>query len=118
MQAIVVDNASTDATVAIVERDFPEVRLIKLSQNVGFGVGNNVGIAQAIAWEADYVLLLNQDAYVLPGTLVQMGAFMDAHPDYGACSPLHCSPDEHALDVKTLQWPGAYASAGGQWQFQ
>ena len=103
LQTIVVDNASTDTTVATIERDFPEVRLIQLSNNVGFGVGNNVGIAQAIAWEADYVLLLNQDAYVLPGTLVQMGAFMDTHPDYGACSPLHCSPDEYTLDVKTFR---------------
>ena len=103
VQAIVVDNASTDATVAIIERDFPEVHLIKLAQNVGFGVGNNVGISQAIAWEADYILLLNQDAYVLPGTLVEMGGFMGAHPAYGVCSPLHCSPDEHTIDLRTFR---------------
>lgn len=103
-RTVVVDNASNDATVATIERDFPEVSVLKLTKNVGFGRGNNVGIAQAIAWNTEYVLLLNQDAYLLPGTLAQMAHFMDDHPEYGACSPIHCSPDEHQLDLKTFRY--------------
>src|SRR5687767_5122024 len=60
---IVVDNASTDNCCQVV-RNFPEVELIELEENVGFGTANNVGLRRALELETDYVLLLNQDAWV------------------------------------------------------
>jgi GT2 family glycosyltransferase len=59
MQVWVVDNASTDGTQELIERDFPWVRLIANPRNDGFAGGNNVALRQV---DAPYVALLNQDA--------------------------------------------------------
>jgi GT2 family glycosyltransferase len=60
-EVIVVDNASSDDTVQAVRADFPEVRLIKNTTNVGFARRSNQGMA---ASDAEFVLLLNADTYV------------------------------------------------------
>src|SRR6266540_2768604 len=59
MQVWVVDNASTDGTQELIERDFPWVRLIANQRNDGFAGGNNVALRQV---DTPYVALLNQDA--------------------------------------------------------
>ena len=100
-EAIVVDNASCDDTVALVRRDFPEARLIEAGTNLGFGRGNNLGIAAALRSGAEAVLLLNQDAWVVPEALGQLVAFHYAEPAFGIVSPLHCSPDLSRLDPNT-----------------
>ena len=97
----VVDNASTDSTAAIVRENYPEVRLICLSQNAGFGKGNNVGISDAIHSDAEYIFLLNQDAYVTETSIVQLIEFLDSHPEFDIATPLHCSPDLSTVDIKT-----------------
>lgn len=61
---LVVDNGSTDGSVQMVEEKFPEVTLIKLSENTGFCHAVNVGIGQA---QTPYVILLNNDTKVEPG---------------------------------------------------
>lgn len=61
---IVVDNASTDDSCAMVERRFPTVTLIRNKENLGFAGGNNIGIRYALQDNADYVLLLNNDTVV------------------------------------------------------
>jgi GT2 family glycosyltransferase len=58
----VIDNASTDDTVAIVRCCCPSAELIRLSENRGFGAANNLAIQAAVARGAEFVLLLNQDA--------------------------------------------------------
>mgnify|MGYP002078437655 CR=1 FL=1 len=83
-EVIVVDNASDDGSVAMVRERFPEVRVIANPENVGFGRANNQGAALA---RGRYLLLLNPDAFVHAGTLDQLVAFMDAHPDAGAAAP-------------------------------
>lgn len=100
---ILVDNASTDGTCESVAKEFPAVELVVLDQNIGFGRGNNVGIRMALQRGARYVLLLNQDAFVGPETLSALNSFMDANPDVGVCTPLHCSPDETRLDLRTYR---------------
>jgi GT2 family glycosyltransferase len=74
IETIVVDNASTDDSIDILESKYPAVTLIKNDTNVGFGRANNQAISVA---RGRYVLLLNTDAFVAPATLVQTVAFMD-----------------------------------------
>ncbi|MDR7272415.1 GT2 family glycosyltransferase [Pelomonas saccharophila] len=99
--AIVVDNASSDDTAAIVRRDFPEARLIEAGANLGFGRGNNLGIEAALRDGAEAVFLLNQDAWVTSEAIAQMVAFLAAEPGFDIVSPLHCSPDLGRVDPNT-----------------
>lgn len=69
LNVIVVDNKSTDGTNHIIKNDFPDVTLVEAKENQGFGKGNNVGIKIAINIGADYVFLLNQDAWIEPDTI-------------------------------------------------
>jgi len=68
---VVVDNASGDGTVEMVEREFPAVELIANSENVGFSAGNNQAIR---AGQAPFVLLLNADTELREGAV---GALLD-----------------------------------------
>ncbi len=76
----VVDNASSDGSQDMVRQDFPSVKLIANTDNVGFARANNQAMRVC---EGRYVLLLNSDAFVKEGTIDRMVAFMDAHPDAG-----------------------------------
>jgi N-acetylglucosaminyl-diphospho-decaprenol L-rhamnosyltransferase len=86
----VVDNASTDDSVARVAQRFPAVHLIRNSANVGFAGANNQGIA---ASTGEYVLLLNSDTLVPPGTVASLVRFMSEHSRVGACGPRLLRPD-------------------------
>lgn len=81
-EIIVVDNASTDGSAAMVRERFPWVKLIENAENVGFARANNQGIEQAMG---RCVLLLNPDTVAHPGALEALVAFMDAHSAAGAC---------------------------------
>ncbi|PKO22875.1 MAG: glycosyltransferase family 2 protein [Chloroflexi bacterium HGW-Chloroflexi-1] len=83
-EVLVVDNASIDGSAEMVAREFPTVRLIRNAENLGYARANNLGIA---ASTGRYVLLLNSDTVVPPAALAELVAFMDAHPEAGACSP-------------------------------
>jgi len=61
LEVIVVDNASTDGSKEIVEKEYPEVILIENKENLGFCKGNNVGIKKA---SGDLIILLNNDVIV------------------------------------------------------
>ena len=100
---IVVDNASTDDTVHIVQAEFPDVALLQSGRNLGFGRGNNLGISLAMNRGAQFVFLLNQDAYVLPTTIAELVTFMQREPSFGVVAPMHCSPDPDSIDRKTLR---------------
>jgi len=91
IEIIVVDNASTDDSPALVKRDFPAVSLIENTQNVGFARANNQGLALS---RGRCVLLLNSDALVPPSALTALLAFMEAHPEAGACGPRLLQRDE------------------------
>jgi GT2 family glycosyltransferase len=80
-EILVVDNASSDDSVAMVQREFPQVKVIQNRENGGFSKANNIGIRQA---QGRYYLLLNTDAFVHPGALETMVRFMDDHPEAGA----------------------------------
>ena len=80
-EVIVVDNASTDDSATAVCQAFPQVRLIRNEQNIGFSQANNQAIRLA---EGRYYLLLNTDAFVNEGALQTLVKFMDEYPDNGA----------------------------------
>ncbi len=91
VQTIVVDNASSDGSAAMVQTRFPHVQLMALDENAGFVRGNNR--AYAAAPPAKYVLLLNPDAVLRPGALRAMITFLDTNRRAGACGPLTLNPD-------------------------
>ena len=84
VEVIVVDNASTDGSVEMVETEFPGVHLITNADNRGFPAANNQGIAVA---QGRYVFLLNPDTELVGDALATMVAFADAHPDAGIVGP-------------------------------
>ena len=79
-EVYVVDNASSDGSVAYLRRKFPWVYYIENKENYGFSVANNMAIRKA---RGEYVLLLNPDTIVGENTLKQCVTFMDAHPQVG-----------------------------------
>ena len=81
---IVVDNGSTDGSVAAIRASQPSVEVIDTGENLGFAGGNNVGIRRALELGADYVLLLNNDTVVDPGLLRAFVAAAALHPEAGA----------------------------------
>ncbi len=89
-EMIVVDNGSTDESVAMIRKEFPSVVLIQNGKNLGFAAGNNPGIRRA---KGRYILLLNTDTEVSPNTLSTMIGFMDAHPEAGAATCKVLLPD-------------------------
>lgn len=80
----VVDNASTDGSAEAVREAFPEAHVIANEHNVGFGAANNQAIRQA---RGNYLLLLNSDAFVQPGTVRQLVDYLDSHPDVAVVGP-------------------------------
>ncbi len=77
VDTIVVDNGSTNDSVHAIKTAHPWVRVISLSENVGFTGGNNVGITDALEHNADYVWLLNNDTVVDKNALSLLHAFED-----------------------------------------
>jgi len=80
----VADNASTDDSLDLLRRSFPEVKTIVLERNWGFAEGYNKALQQV---EAEYYLLLNSDVEVTRHWLTPLVAFMDSHPQVAACQP-------------------------------
>ncbi len=69
---LLVDNASQDGSVAYVAREFPEVRVLQLNENLGFCRPNNLGIEDALARGAEFILLLNNDTTIAPDCIEEM----------------------------------------------
>jgi GT2 family glycosyltransferase len=90
MEVIVVDNASTDDSVEMVEAKFPWVKLIKSPENLGFSKGNNVAIRQA---QGRYIALVNPDVIVFPDCLDALADFLDQNPKVGNVGPRVLNPD-------------------------
>jgi len=80
----VADNASTDDSMVLLEKEFPMVRRIVLEKNWGFADGYNKALAQI---EATYYVLLNSDVEVTEHWLDSLTLFMDAHTEVAACQP-------------------------------
>ena len=92
---IIIDNGSTDGTREYVPAHYPDAVWMPQEKNLGFGQANNLGIRYALDHEADYVLLLNQDAAISPDALEKMQAVSDGE---SLLSPLHLNGDGTRLD--------------------
>ena len=92
---IIIDNCSTDGTSEHVPATYPDVIWLPQDKNLGFGQANNVGIRYALEHNADYVLLLNQDAALAPDAIEKMLAVSDGE---SLLSPLHLNGDGTRID--------------------
>jgi len=90
MEVLVVDNASSDGSVEMIESKFPWVKLVKSNENLGFSRGNNLGIRQT---QGRYVALVNPDVIVFPGCLDALADFLEQNPRVGNVGPRVLNPD-------------------------
>ena len=103
MEVFVVDNNSGDGSASMVQRDFPDIRLIANNRNVGFGAANNQAFSLA---EGRYIILLNPDAYIGPSSIGNCISFMDRTPGCGLCGGKIISP-EGRLEPSARRFPNA-----------
>lgn len=101
-EVIVVDNASTDGTVDLIQHCYPWVKLLPLSENLGFAAANNRGIA---ASTGRALLLLNPDTEVLSGALTWLWRALHAAPHIGLVGARLLNPDG-SLQSAGYRFPG------------
>ncbi|MBF6558547.1 MAG: glycosyltransferase, partial [Acidimicrobiales bacterium] len=88
-EVVVVDNGSSDGSVATVGRDFPAVEVVVPGRNLGYGAAANRGAA---ATTAELILVCNPDLSVHHGALAALVAVLDQQPDVAVTGPLIRTP--------------------------
>ena len=106
VETVVVDNGSSDGTVAFVREGFPDVRVVE-AENRGLGAGWNVGIRET---SSTYVLLLNADAWLLDGALERLCDLADTRPRAAVVGPRLLNPDG-TLQPSVRGYPTAWRLA-------
>lgn len=99
-EIVVVDNGSQDETVAHIGSHYQQVHLFPQEKNLGFGQGNNFGIRYALQQGCDYVLLLNQDAWIDADMLSVLLPYDDGKT---LLSPVHLNGEHTAIDQNFLK---------------
>jgi len=89
-EIFVVDNASTDGSVAAIREHYPEINLIVNTKNRGFGAANNQALKKS---GGRYVIFLNPDTQVKTDALQKSILFMDTHPQVGLAGARILNPD-------------------------
>jgi GT2 family glycosyltransferase len=82
-EVILVDNASRDESCTLVQRDYPEVRLLRLSQNLGLTGGCNAGIGES---RGEVIALLNNDTEADARWLEELLGALERHPEAGTAA--------------------------------
>ena len=102
---IVVDNGSTDGSVAAIRAAYPHIPIFETKENLGFAGGNNVGISWALSKPFQWIFLLNNDTTVDPSCLK---ALMQAAKE---------QPNAKILGAKILRYrdPTRIDHLGGKW---
>ena len=101
---IVVDNLSTDGTVDFIKENFQDVIILEQDQNYGFGYANNIGISYALENNAEFVLLLNQDAKLDGGCITKLSEASISNKNYGILSPIHCDWNGEYLETSFARY--------------
>lgn len=104
LHTVVIDNASNDGTVEYIRENFPEVHIIPSEKNLGFGQGNNKGMRYALDNGADYMFLLNQDAWIEPNTIATLIEIHKKQPGYGILSPMHLNAEKTAIEKGLMHY--------------
>ncbi len=89
-EVIVVDNASQDGSPDLVKQNFPQVHLIRLVENRGFGAGNNIGAKIA---NGEFLFFLNTDTQLISDVLPTLIVLMKEYPDVGIIGSKLLNPD-------------------------
>ncbi|MCK4518552.1 MAG: glycosyltransferase family 2 protein [Candidatus Omnitrophica bacterium] len=103
-EVILVDNASSDDSVEVIEKSYPQVSIIKNDDNLGFSKANNQGIKIA---KRDYVLLLNNDTLLQGGNFNEFIPYMEANRDVGILGCRINNPDG-SLQVSCYKFPSMW----------
>lgn len=96
---LIVDNNSNDGTVSYIKKKYSFVHLIEQSKNLGFGAANNIGISYALNKCAEYVFLLNQDAYLEKEIISSLIKIHKENKDFGVLSPIHLNGAGTGIDT-------------------
>ena len=94
---IIIDNGSNDGTQDVIKKHH-QIQFIQASKNLGFGEANNIGIKSSIKQGADYVFLLNQDAWIEKDTIKILLSVITKNENIGIASPIHLNGSGNALD--------------------
>jgi hypothetical protein len=114
LSVIVVDNGSSDDSIASIRKKYPGVTVLPAGKNLGFTGGNNVGITYARQHQADFVWLLNNDTFVDAHVLNILKAFRD--PRVGICgSKIYFAPGHefHLTRYKESERGNVFWYTGG-----
>src|SRR5216684_3956663 len=87
IDTVVVDNASTDGSAALVAQKYPWVRFLALDKNYGFSKANNVALRDAFERGSEYALLLNNDTFAAPDFISQMLILMESDSRIASVCP-------------------------------
>jgi|SRR3972149_1320102 len=104
-EIIVVDNGSTDNSVDIIRKIYPQVILIENKDNLGYTGGNNIAMSYAIQNGTNYIWLLNNDTVVETDTLGNLVDIGEGSPEIGIISPVIYYYDK----PHKIQFCGSYA---------
>lgn len=86
----VVDNNSTDGTVEHIKENYPQVEVVALKENLGFGAGHNKAIRLV---SSDYHVIINPDIVFIENSIKKMVDYLENNEDIGVLSPKICFPD-------------------------
>lgn len=99
LDTIVIDNNSSDDTVSFIKQNYPEIHLVENKTNLGFGGANNIGFKYAIEQDADYVFLLNQDAWIESNTISGLIDIHKKDSKYGVLTPMQLNGEGNHVDL-------------------
>ncbi|HYC78880.1 MAG TPA: glycosyltransferase family 2 protein, partial [Planctomycetota bacterium] len=102
VEVVCIDNASSDGSADMTAAEFPEVRLVRNAENVGYARGVNQGLRAARGYR---ICLLGSDTRVAPDALPKLCAFLDAHPEVGAVAPRLVNFDDGATQRACMRFP-------------
>ncbi len=112
----VIDNASKDRSIELASQRFPRVSFLRNESNLGFGAACNQGIEQALARDVEFVLLLNQDAWLEPNTLTSLVSLARQQPQAGAIGCLTLAPPSSVGAPPRVLYNGAWKRWLSLWQ--
>ena len=94
----VIDNCSSDNTLFLL-KNYKNIILFKLQENLGFGKANNIGLKYALEKKYDFVYLLNHDAFLKESIINKLKGHLKLFPEIGIISPMQLNPVTGCVEV-------------------